>query len=240
MNTPPDSSDATERVPGRRQNDRKPSKLNKALQATFEASDDDTAKLCKLYLHDLSEDGMRVETPEQWDWNTRLFLRLPLGSFGQGLPRELTIECEIRWCKITVGGQAQYGLKFVSPSPRQADVIDRLLERLTHIGGRHHHRVDILMPVEMELKDNKMSIVVIQSLSHGGVRFRSKERLDVKQLIKYRLPIPNGKYVSGDLRMAWREETDDGKYEYGAAFRQISDIERALIDELIEYEARPN
>ena len=213
-------------------------RLNKTLIVQLQGAEDDSPRDCSLHVMDISEEGLRVNTHEKLTEGSRFSLSFPLQSFGKNLPNELTINCEVGSCKSLYGGHNIHDLVFVEMEQEQKQTLQDLLEGLSRFGGRLHPRFDILMPVEMQLDKQQMSIVVIRNLSHGGVGFRSKHRLAQNSTLKIRLPIPGGQWVTGDIKVAWKSYLEGGVFEYGAAFCDITDHDKSLLDELIRAEAK--
>ena len=222
----------------RREHERKLPRLIKALNVQIRAWNESEPRICQLFVLDISEGGIRVKTHEKWSLEARLFLTIPLKSFGKMLPKHITVECEVRWRKSLHGAHHIHGLMFVNQDQEQKTTLRNLIEGLSQFGGRLHKRVEILMPVEMQLENEKMSIVVIRNLSLGGVGFRSKRALKETYTIKFRLPMPNGEWVVGALKIAWATELKGGVFEYGAAFHETTPNDRELIEALIEHETR--
>ena len=104
---------------------------------------------------------------------------------------------------------------------------------------REFDRVPLPMSIRVHVMDDLLGTWLdglVQDLSASGLRFTSPRPLEPDATVEFQVALP-GRMEPDTLtgRVLWVEAVGPDEFECGAAFGDISDGQRAFLDELVQF-----
>ena len=104
-------------------------------------------------------------------------------------------------------------------------------------------------PLEEEIRDGAefmlhgsaehetVSKLRTEDISAGGIRITIKDKLESGDLLSIKLTMPyTGQEIACFAQVAWVAPTEEGQFEVGLAFANLSNAETRIIDQFVDKE----
>lgn len=206
------------------------SKSDLLVQATYCSTRGAEYEDCLLYLGELRDKGMSVSSDKAWTVGSLVYLQLEFPD-QEPSERELFLTCKVKQCTPHLGGLCLYELQFFRlPEVKRAQV-NRLLGPYVAPNGRQYYRHYCANPFEITVRVEH-STSPVEDISCGGLNFTGVEKLEVGEQMESKLFLDDFAFLS-QIRVDWREEKNNGYWEYGCSFQQMEESDSKRLKDYI-------
>jgi hypothetical protein len=187
------------------------------------------ARRCYLHVHDISRQGMCIETQLKLAVDTLI----PMRFFFE---EPLEVQVQVMWQTSSESGQMM-GFRFVDLTAPGEAAIDRMMGRFLPAGEKRKSvRVDRCLRFEIEAEGVRTAIAsTTLELGRGGMRISASQPLSDGLLTQAHIELESGQPpIEVTIRVAWQKPTSFNTVLVGLEFLDPKPEVTARIDRFVE------